>query len=156
MTPSSIERRLRKLEFQTARLPSEEFKYMLRYERFIINTIAFYLGDPKPGESIAEVYMRVLGYQDFFEFRRCYEVNDPDYSERMHLAIAKLYEKFGLDVGVGPDIDLDQLEEAFKRMEAGLTGQYKACRPAVVFKFFGVYYAGGFCWLTDPRSTSPA
>src|SRR5262245_14959188 len=78
-----IERRLHKLESQVPPpKPAEEQKIVQGLQRFLMNAVAYYLGDPTPKESIAQAYMRALGYSHWYEFRKALDANDPDFFER--------------------------------------------------------------------------
>ena len=68
-------------------------------------------------------YMRALGYPNPHEFRKAWDVNDPDLYERDRLARIKLLEKFG----VSWEHEWEEIIEAFKRMEAGFPERYQAC-----------------------------
>jgi hypothetical protein len=70
-----------------------------------------------------EAYMRALGYPNSHEFRKAWDVNDPDLYERDRLARIKFLEKFGVSL----EHEWEEIIEAVKRMEAGLPEQYKAC-----------------------------
>jgi hypothetical protein len=118
-----IERRLQKLESQVPRQPTEQEKNVERLQRFVRCAIAYYLGDPTPGGSVAEAYTRALGYPTSYEFRKALGANDPDLQERMRIAYSKLLEKFG----VSSEQQAEEITEALQRMEAGLPEQYKAC-----------------------------
>ena len=63
-------------------------------------------------------YMRALGYPNPHEFRKAWDVNDPDLYERDRLARIKLLEKFG----VSWEHEWEEIIEAFKRMETGFPG----------------------------------
>jgi hypothetical protein len=118
-----IERRLQKLESQVPRQPTEQEKNVERLQRFVRCAIAYYLGDLTPEESVAEAYMRALGYPNSYEFRKALNANDPDFYERDRLARIKLLEKFG----VSWEHEWEEIIEAFQRMEAGFPEHYKAC-----------------------------
>jgi hypothetical protein len=118
-----IERSLQKLESQVPRQPTEQEKNVERLQRFVWCAIAYYLGDLKPEESVAEAYTRALGYPNVNEFRKVLGANDPDLQERMRMANSKLLEKFG----VSSEPQAEEITEAFQRMEDGLPEQYKAC-----------------------------
>jgi hypothetical protein len=83
--------------------------------------IAYYLGDPTPGGSIAEAYSQALGYSHGFEFQKAVRAKDPDFFERDRLARIKLLEKFG----VSWESEWKEIVEAFNRMEAGFSERYK-------------------------------
>ena len=90
---------------------------------FLRCAIAYYLGDLTPKESIAEAYMRALGYPNSYEFHKAQDANDPDYFERVRLARSKRLAKFG----VSPEHEWEEIGEAVRRMDAGLPELYKAC-----------------------------
>jgi hypothetical protein len=119
----ALQRRLQKLESQLPRQPTEQEKNVERFHMFLRCAVAYYLGDPTPEGSVAEAYMRALGYPNIHEFRKALEAKDPDFFERDRLARVKLLAKFG----VSWEHEWEEIIEAFKRMEAGLPEQYKAC-----------------------------
>src|SRR5262245_41326922 len=92
----ALQRRLQKLESQVPRQPTEHEKIMERLQRFLFCAVAYYLGDPTPGGSVMEAYMRALGYPHSYEFRKAWDSNDPDLQERVRRAKTKLLEKFGV------------------------------------------------------------
>jgi len=117
-----IERRLQKLESQVPPpQPTEDDKTAASLHRFLLCAIAYYLGDPTPGGSPAEAFMRALGYSHSFDFQKAIEANDPDFNERWHRARNKLFEKFGLS----SKLEWGETVEAFKRMHAGFPDRYK-------------------------------
>src|SRR5262245_6622708 len=118
-----IERRLQKLESQVTRQPTEQEKNVQTCQIFLVCAVAYYLGDPTPGGSVMEAYMRALGYPHSYEFRKAWDANDPDFYERDRLARIKLLEKFG----VSREHESEEIVEALERMEAGLPEQYQAC-----------------------------
>jgi hypothetical protein len=121
-----IERRLRKLESQVLRQPTEQEKQekiVQSCQKFLVCAVAYYLGDPTPEGAPIEAYGRALGYPNPHEFRKAWDANDPDLYERDRLARIKLLAKFG----VSWEHEREEISEAFKRMEAGLPEQYKAC-----------------------------
>src|SRR5262245_46649606 len=121
-----IERRLRKLESQIPRQPTEQEQIVERLQRFLFYAVAYYLGDPTPGGSVMEAYGRALGYPNSNEFRKAWDAYDPDLQERMRLAKGKLLERFGVSV----QHEWEEIIEACKRMHAGLPERYKACWEA--------------------------
>jgi hypothetical protein len=117
-----IERRLERLESQVPPpKPTEEQEAVQSLQRFLFCAIAFYLGDPTPGGSVAEAYSRALGYSHGFEFQKAVGAKDPDFFERDRLARIKLLEKFG----VSSESEWKEIVEAFRRMEAGFSEHYK-------------------------------
>ena len=115
-----IERRLQKLESQVPPPePTDEQEAVRSLGRFLMCAVAFYLGDPTPGGSVAEAYSRALGYSHGLEFQKAIRANDPDFFERDRLARIKLLEKFGVSW------ESEELGEAFDRMEAGFSEHYK-------------------------------
>jgi hypothetical protein len=121
----NLRQRLQKLEAQAPRQPTEQDEQIARLRGFLRLAVAYYLGDPAPDggreESVADAYARALGYPSSFEFRQACEVNNADLSERMRLANSKLLAKFG----VSREHKSEEIGEAFKRMEAGLSESYK-------------------------------
>src|SRR5262245_20498610 len=117
-----IERRLQKLESQVPPpQPTEEEKTVKSLHLFLRCAVAYYLGDPTPGGSLEEAYMRAVGYSHSYEFRKALAANDPDLLERVRLANFKLLEKFG----VSSEHEWEEIIEAFKRMHAGFPDRYK-------------------------------
>lgn len=119
----NLQRRLQKLESQVPRQPTEQEKNVQTCQKFLMCAVAYYLGDPTPEGSVMEAYIRALGYPNPYEFRKAWDVNDPDLYERDRLARIKLLEKFG----VSWEHEWEEIIEAFKRMEAGFPERYKAC-----------------------------
>ena len=68
-----------------------------------------------------DAFGRALGYPSSYEFRKACEANDADLCERMRLADSQLLAKFG----VSWEHESEEITEAFKRMEAGFSEQYK-------------------------------
>jgi hypothetical protein len=121
----NLQRRLQKLESQVPRpQPTEQEKVAASLRQFLFCAVAYYLGDPTPEGSVAEAYMRALGYPNIHEFRKALEAKDPDFFERDRLARIKLLAKFGVSL----EHEWVEIVEAFKRIEARLPEQYKACR----------------------------
>jgi hypothetical protein len=119
-----IRRRLQKLESQVPPpQPTEQEKIMENLQRFLRCAVAYYLGDPRPGGSVMEAYMRALGYQHGYEFRKAIDAKDPDFFERDRLARTKLLAKFG----VSREHEWVEILDALKRMRAGFSERYKAC-----------------------------
>ena len=117
-----IERRLRKLESQVPPPPpTDEEKTAQDRSLFLTCAIACYLGDPTPKESIADAYMRALGYSHSYEFKKALNANDRDFLERDRLARIKLLEKFGVSL----ESEWKEIVEAVGRMEAGFSEHYK-------------------------------
>ena len=117
-----IERRLQKLESQVPPpQPTEEEQNVESLHRFLRCAIAYYLGDPTPGGSPAEAFIRAMGYSHSFDFQKAIEAKDPDFNERWRRASTKLLEKFG----VSWKHEWGEIVEAFKRMHAGFPDRYK-------------------------------
>jgi len=117
-----FERRLQKLESQVPPPePTEQEKAAESLHKFLRCAVAYYLGDPTPGGSPGEAYMRALGYGNFDEFKRDIEAKDPEPDERIRLAHTKLLEKFG----VSWKHEWREIVEAFRRMHAGFPDRYK-------------------------------
>ena len=69
-----IQRRLQKLESQVPPPPpTEQEKVAASIRKLLFCAIAYYLGDPTPGGSVMDAYMRALGYQHGYEFRKALE-----------------------------------------------------------------------------------
>ena len=117
-----FEQRLANLESQVPREVTEEEVARSRIVWPLHYAVCFYLGDPTPEESVAEAHMRALGYSDSADYKKAVERNDPDLDERMTSAKKKLWAKFGVNL---EDAKWDAVEDALKRMEAGLSELYK-------------------------------
>jgi hypothetical protein len=112
-----LDKRLRKLE---SRLPPEESGEE-KLERFLMTTIAYYLGDPKPNEPLVDGYQRALGYEYDSEFVDGLKHKGPDYEHRFVDAKRRLFMKFGVDLSTADDTAEDgEFAEALGRMYAGL------------------------------------
>ena len=119
---TNIRKRLKKLESQVPPKRSNgEQKLKLTYHWFTTCSIAYYLGDPTPEESVAEAYARALGYSNTFEFKQAFKASDSDLAERTDLATDRLLAKFG----VTREHEWGVIADAFKRMEAGFSDFYK-------------------------------
>ena len=125
-TKRDFHRRLDKLESQVPREVTEEEVARSRIVWPLHYAVCFYLGDPTPEESVAEAHMRALGYSDSDDYNKALGANDPDFNERMTSAYKKLWAKFGVNM---EDAIQERkwyvFEDALKRMEAGLSEQYK-------------------------------
>ena len=122
----NLRQRLQKLEAQAPRQPTEQQdEQIARLHAFLRLAVAYYLGDPAPDggpeEAPVDAYARALGYPRSSEFRQACEANDADLCERMRLANSQLLAKFG----VSWEHKSEEIAEAFKRMEAGLSELYK-------------------------------
>jgi hypothetical protein len=117
-----IERRLQRLESQAPPPQlTEKEKTVQIVHTFLRCAVAYYLGDPTPGGSPGEAFVRALGYSHSNEFHNAIEANDPDFNERWHRARNKLFEKFGLS----SKPEWEEIVEAFRRMHAGFPDRYK-------------------------------
>jgi hypothetical protein len=125
-----LDKRLRKLE---SRLPPEESaeeRAARNLESFLITTIAYYLGDPKPNEPLDQGYQRALGYKYDREFLNGLKHKDPDYEHRFVDAKRRLFMKFGVDLSTADDTaDEGEFREALRRMYAGLPESRKEGVP---------------------------
>jgi hypothetical protein len=129
ITTRELHKRLRKLESSIPRHspePTEEEK-RLKYARLLIwFAVAQYLGDPNPREAPITAYARALGYEpaEFLKILKLIESGgkDPDYDQKYALANRKLFAKFGVDL----DSDGKETVEALKRMDAGLSENYRS------------------------------
>ena len=117
-----FEQRLANLESQVPREVTEEEVARSRIVWPLHYAVCFYLGDPTPEGSVAEAHMRALGYSDSADYKKACERDDPDLDERMTSAKKKLWAKFGVNL---EDAKWDAVEDALKRMEAGLPEHYK-------------------------------
>ncbi len=117
-----IQRRLQHLESQVPRQPTEKEKFAQLHNRFLTYTVAFYLGDPAPEESIANAYRRALGYSSSYDFVQALDAKDSDLKERIRQANRKLLAKFGVS---WEEDEWDAIVAAYKRMEAGFSEFYR-------------------------------
>jgi hypothetical protein len=128
----NIEWRLQKLESQVPPpqppQPTENEKFIKCLQWFLIYAIAYYLGNPTPGGSIAEAYSRALGYSHGLEFEKALKAQDPDLFARDRLARVKLLEKFG----VSWEDKWEEIANTFDRMEAGFSERYKAMTKEIM------------------------
>ena len=99
----------------------------------MIDAVAFYLGEPKPEESIMAAYMRALGYDHSFEFLKACDAEDSDFIERVTVAREKVFAKFGIDDMY--KCDSRAFADAAKRIKAGFSDSYKADFRDVEAKF---------------------
>jgi hypothetical protein len=126
----NLQRRLQKLESQVPRQPTEQEKKVQTCQNFLMFAMAYYLGDPGPEEAPITAYGRALGYPNSHEFRKAWDVGDPDLYERDRVARIKLLEKFG----VSWEHEWEEITEAVERMDAGFPEPYKMlCRQAVFY-----------------------
>ena len=123
-----IEQRLEKLERRIPRAPTEQEKAQRRFEHLKVHAIAFYLGEPTPEGSVIEAFQRALGYPNGYEFKKALEAKDPDFFKRANSALEKLWAKFGVKLeDVIREGKWDAVEDALRRMEAGLPDDHKEC-----------------------------
>jgi hypothetical protein len=125
ITTRELHNRLQKLESSRPRhrpeLTEEE-----KYPKLILFAIAHYLGDPNPKEAPIPAYARALGYEQG-ELLKIWKLiasggKDPDFDQNYALANRKLFAKFGVNLNTS---DWKGIEEALKRMEAGLSEDYR-------------------------------
>jgi hypothetical protein len=112
-----LDKRLRKLESRLPPEESEEERAARKLESFLMTTIAYYLGDPKPNEPLVDGYQRALGYKYDREFVDGLKHKGPDYEHRFVGAKRRLFMKFGVDLSTADD---GEFREALRRMYAGL------------------------------------
>lgn len=113
--------RLQELEAKIPRQPTAQEKEVAYLRQIIIFGIAFYLGNPSPGEGSSTAYARALGYPTFLDFRNAVERKDPSLREKHASAAWKLMAKFG----VSRPTEGEAVFNALKRIEAGLSESYK-------------------------------
>jgi hypothetical protein len=125
-----LDKRLRKLE---SRLPPEESaeeRAARKLEWFLINTIAYYLGDPKPNQSLEAEYARALEYKYEREVIDAMKHKGPDYEHRFVDAKRRLFMKFGVDLSTADDTAEDgEFAKGLGRMYAGLPESRKQGVP---------------------------
>lgn len=119
-----LQTRLEKLE-RISRQAQQAYEEAHRCDGqfFLLNALAYYFGDPKPGEWEA-AWARALGYSNFAEFNRAHhakEWGNPEVDERYARATRKLLAKFG----GSPNVKGKELAEVLKRIHAGLSEEYK-------------------------------
>jgi hypothetical protein len=130
-----LHKRLRKLESSRPRHRPEltEEEKRLKYARHLIwFAVAQHLGDPNPREAPITAYARALGYEhgDYLKILKLIASGgkDPDYDQKYALANRKLFAKFGVELDTSDrkkTVDWKKTEEALKRMEAGLSEDYR-------------------------------
>ena len=118
-----LRKRLEKFESLVPRQPTELEIETARLTWFFVLSVAYYLGDPRPGRSVAEAHARALGYATLSEYNNALADKGSDINERMRQANDKLLAKFGVNWGH----QWDAVVDAFERMEAGFSEQYKQC-----------------------------
>ena len=116
-----LRKRIEKLKSLIPRQRTELEKETARLRWLLTLSVAFYLGDPKPGRSVAEAHARALGYPTSSEYDKALAHQDPDCIERMRLANDKLLAKFGVNWGA----EWNALVDAFERVKAGFSEEYK-------------------------------
>ena len=121
-----LDKRLRKLESRPPPEESEEERAARKLESFLMTTIAYYLGDPKPNEPLVDGYQRALGYGYDSEFVDGLKHKGPDYEHRFVDAKRRLFMKFGVDLSTADD---GEFREALRRMYAGLPESRKEGVP---------------------------
>jgi hypothetical protein len=135
ITTRELHKRLRKLESSRPRHSPEltEEEKHLKYARDLVwYAVAQYLGDPNPKEAPITAYARALGYEHR-EFLKILKLiasggEDPDYDQKYALANRKLFAKFGVDL---PTSNWKKTVEALKRMDAGLSENYRERLPSI-------------------------
>ena len=120
----NLRRRLEFIESKIPRQPTEQEKLHAWLSQFMVYAIAFYLGEPKPEESIMDAYMRALGYGHSFEYLKACKAENSDLIERVRVARAKVFAKFGIDDM--STCDSRAFADAAKRIKAGFSDLYKA------------------------------
>jgi hypothetical protein len=118
----ALERRLQKLGAAIAKRQAERLAVTHKSRKHLIRTaIGYYLGEPRPNESPWEAIARAFGFKDGMEMGRAFDGPAQDFAERMRQAERKLFARFGVDL----DGDQDELDDAFKRMEVGLSEPFR-------------------------------
>jgi hypothetical protein len=125
-----LDKRLRKLESRLPPEESEEERAARKLESFLMTTISYYLGDPKPNETLVHGYRRALGYEYDSEFVDGLKHKGPDYEHRFVDAKRRLFMKFGVDLSTADDTaEEGEFIEALRRMYAGLPESRKEGVP---------------------------
>jgi hypothetical protein len=115
----NIRRRLEIIESKIPREPIEEDDLKTWFALLIRCSIAYYVGEPTPKDSVMSAYMRALGYEDAFAFNSACRTKDPDLAKRSDAATEKLFAKFGIDNY--RNCDWGAFVAALERMEASLS-----------------------------------
>ena len=118
-----IRRRLEMIEAKIPREPTEEDTLKAWLWLLIRCSVAYYVGEPKPKESMVDAFKRALGYEDAFAFNRACRPNNPEFDKRFNAAKEKVFAKFGIDDY--RNCDWGAFVDALRRMEAGLSDSYK-------------------------------
>jgi hypothetical protein len=121
----NILRRLQKLEHKELRQLDKADEW---YCQLIVRAIAFYLGNPTPGESVDEAYARALGYPSKDKYYKakneCGNASgtlEQCLGFRIGSAFSKLLAKFGVSIKDRGKVII----EAYVRMKDGLPEAYK-------------------------------
>ena len=93
----------------------------MRRDWLIFVAVAYYLGNPTEVDSQFEAYVHALGYPSIDEFKQDLEKEGSEFEARAASAYEKLLAKFGVSWEHEPSAVVD----ALKRMEAGLSEDYK-------------------------------
>ena len=129
----NLGRRLRKLESSLPPLLTEEESWMFGLLWF---AVAYYLGNPSPGEKPFGAFARALQYANESELNAAIEKNHRDLSNRLHSAEDRVWAKFGIFVSSLDEHDDDckaRFWENQKRMYGGLPRSYKKRLNQMVF-----------------------
>ena len=120
----NLRRRLESIESKIPREPTEQEKLHAWFSEFMIDAVAFYLGEPTAKDSIMTAYMRALGYNHSSEFFKARNDGYSDLIERDRIARTKVFAKFGIDDMY--KCDSRAFADAAKRIKAGFSDSYKA------------------------------
>jgi len=115
-----------KRDFQQ-RLAKLESQASARRDQLLLLAIAYYLGNPTEVDHPIEAYVHALGYPSTDEFKQALEKERSEVEARSDSAYEKLMAKFGASWEHKlPSIDeWPAIQDALKRMEAGLSDEYK-------------------------------
>jgi len=124
---SDFEQRLAKLESQAPRQVTKGEEIFVVFRELLWFGIAYYLGDPSEINSPVEAYAHALGYPRAYEINQALEKENSEVQARALSANQKLMAKFGASWEHKlPSIDeWPAIQDALKRMEAGLSDEYK-------------------------------
>src|SRR5450756_380742 len=115
----NILRRLQKLEQKERRQIEKADEW---YCHLVVHAIAFYLGNPTPGESVDQAYARGLGYPSKAEY---YEAKNECCKATLGFRIGSAYSKLLAKFGVSFKDRGKVIIDAYVRMKDGLSVAYK-------------------------------
>jgi hypothetical protein len=119
----SLHKRLQKLESTLAADLDKEKEFGAYFALFLLDTVGYYFGDPKPSEAPEAATARALGYEHEGQLNEAFkDGSNPELDEKYARAKCKLFAKFGADV---EKVDGQRIADAAKRIYAGLPISYK-------------------------------